>query len=264
MKTILDFAKMKAGKEKFSMVTCYDFWSAQILNASAIDCILVGDSAAMIMHGHDSTLPMDVKTMAMHVAAVRKGAPDKFIVADMPFLSHRKGVRFTMDTVEQLMRAGANAVKIEAQAGHEKIIKHIVDSGVPVMGHVGLIPQSVHQLGGYKVQGRDNTSALRLMALGKKLEEVGCFALVAECIPDTLAKKMAAQLGIPIIGIGSGNQTDGQVLVLQDLLGCQKDFQPKFVRHFANLHEVILNALNSYHTSVVHKEFPSPQEVYHQ
>jgi len=262
MMTVLDFAKKKYAKEKFSMVTCYDFWSAQILAASSIDCILVGDSAAMVMHGHDSTLPMDIKTMVLHVSAVRRGAPQKFIVADMPFLTHRKGTKYAMDCVEQLMRAGANAVKIEAQPGHERIIKHIVDSGVPVMGHVGLTPQFVHQLGGYRVQGKDTSSSLRLLALSKALEEAGCFAIVAECIPEILAKKITMQLQIPTIGIGSGNETDGQVLVLQDLLGCQKGFQPKFVRHFTNLHDIILSAVNEYHDTVAQKAFPSPKEIY--
>ncbi len=262
MMTVLDFSKKKSANQKISMVTCYDYWSAQILNKSQIDCLLVGDSAAMVMHGHDSTLPMDVKTMVLHVSSVRRGAPDKFIVADMPFLSHRKGTKFAMDSVEQLMRAGANAVKIEAQPGHEKIIKHIVDSGVPVMGHLGLTPQFVHQLGGYKVQGRDTSSSLRLLALSKALEESGCFALVAECIPETLAKKITMQLHIPTIGIGSGNETDGQVLVLQDLLGCQQGFQPKFVRHFTNLHDTILNAVNEYHSTVAEKAFPSSKEIY--
>jgi 3-methyl-2-oxobutanoate hydroxymethyltransferase len=262
MKTILDFAKMKIAGTKISMVTCYDYWSAQILNESSIDCILVGDSAAMIMHGHDSTLPMDINTMVLHVSAVRRGAPSKFIIADMPFLSHRKGTKFTMDCVEKLMRAGANAVKIEAQVGHERIIKHIVDSGVPVMGHIGLTPQFVHQLGGYKVQGKDTSSSLRLLALPKSLEESGCFSIVTECIPDMLAKKITNQLYIPTIGIGSGQDTDGQVLVLQDLLGCQKDFQPKFVRHYTNLHDIILAAVNEYHDSVAQKAFPSQKEIY--
>jgi 3-methyl-2-oxobutanoate hydroxymethyltransferase len=262
MKTVLDFAKKKSLGEKFSMVTCYDFWSAQILAASNVNCLLVGDSAAMVMHGHDSTVPMDIKTMVAHVSAVKKGAPEKFIVADMPFLAHRKGTKHTMDCVEQLMRAGASAVKIEAQPGHEKIIKHIVDSGVPVMGHIGLTPQFVHQLGGYKVQGRDTSSALRLHALAKILEEAGCFSIVLECIPESLAKKITAQLQISTIGIGSGNSTDGQVLVLQDLLGCQKTFQPKFVRHYTNLYEIILGAVNGYHNSVAENEFPSKQEIY--
>jgi 3-methyl-2-oxobutanoate hydroxymethyltransferase len=262
MKTVLDFAKKKQTGEKFSMVTCYDYWSAQIINASNINCILVGDSAAMVMHGHDSTVPMDIKTMVAHVSAVKKGAPQKFIVADMPFLAHRKGTKSTMDCVEQLMRAGANAVKIEAQPGHERIIKHIVDSGVPVMSHIGLTPQFVHQLGGYKVQGKDTSSALRLFALAKLLEEAGSFAIVLECIPEQLAKKMTAQLQISTVGIGSGPHTDGQVLVLQDLLGCQKNFQPKFVRHYTNLHDIILGAVNSYHKSVAQNEFPSEQEIY--
>lgn len=262
MKNVLEFGKKKMAHEKISMVTCYDYWSAKILNSSSIDCILVGDSAAMVMHGHDSTIPIDIKTMAAHVAAVKRGAPDKFIVGDMPFLTHCKGIKYAMDSVEKLMCAGAQAVKIEAQHGHEKIIKHIVDSGVPVMGHLGLTPQFVNQLGGYKIQGKDTSSALRLLALSKSLEEAGCFSIVAECIPEQLAKKITAQLHIPLIGIGSGNSTDGQVLVLHDLLGAQNDFQPKFARQFVNIHDIILNAVNDYHSSVVDQNFPSNKEIY--
>lgn len=254
MKTILDLAKKKTTSEKISMVTCYDYWSAKIVNASPIDCILVGDSAGMVMHGFESTVPVDVRMMETHLKAVVRGAPDKLIIADMPFLSHRKGTKNTMDSVECLMRAGANAVKIEAQPGHERIIKHIVDSGVPVVAHIGLIPQSVNQLGGYKTQGKDTTSALRLLALAKKLEESGCCAIVLECIPETLAKKITDQLFIPTIGIGSGADTDGQVLVLHDLLGAQNDFSPKFVTKFANLHETISTALNGFHEFVQNPE----------
>lgn len=261
MKSVLDFSKMKTAGEKISMVTCYDTWSAKILNESPIHCILVGDSAAMVMHGHDTTIPMDVRTMAMHVQAVKKGAPQKFIVADMPFLAHRKGTKTTMDAVEMLIKAGANAVKIESQPGQEKMIKHVVDSGVPVMGHIGLTPQFYHQLGGFKAQGKDTTSALRLHAQAQKLEEAGCFSLVLECIPESLAKKITDNLSIPTIGIGSGPLTDGQVLVLHDLLGAQKDFVPKFVRQFANIHEVILNAVTDYHKSVTSSEFPSLKEL---
>lgn len=262
MKSVLDFNKMKVAHEKISMVTCYDFWSAKIVSESPIHCILVGDSAAMVMHGHDTTLPIDVKTMAQHIQAVKKGAPKKFIIGDMPFLAHRKGVKTTMDAVETLIKAGANAVKIEAQPGQEKIIKHVVDSGVPVMAHIGLTPQFYHQLGGFKAQGKDTTSALRLHALAQKLEEAGCFSMVLECVPENLAKKITDNLSIPTIGIGSGPLTDGQVLVLHDLLGAQKDFVPKFVRQYANLHDVILNAVTDYHNSVTNKEFPSNKELY--
>lgn len=254
MRTIPELLKKKAAKEKISMITCYDFWSAKIVNASPIDTILVGDSLGMVMHGFESTIPVDIKMMETHLKAVKRGAPDKLIICDMPFLGHRKGTKVTMDYVECLMRAGANAVKIEAQPGHERIIKHIVDSGVPVVGHIGLIPQSVNQLGGYKVQGKDTSSALRLLALAKKLEESGCCALVIECIPESLAKKITDQLSIPTIGIGSGTQTDGQVLVLQDLLGAQKDFSPSFVTKLANIHDVVLNALTGFHSLVQNPE----------
>ncbi|MCC6138684.1 MAG: 3-methyl-2-oxobutanoate hydroxymethyltransferase [Bdellovibrionaceae bacterium] len=254
MKTVPEFGKKKLAQEKISMITCYDFWSAKIINTSPIDCILVGDSVGMVMHGFDSTIPVDIHMMETHLKAVRKGAPDKLIIADMPFLAHRKGTKYTMDCVERLMRAGANAVKIEAQPGHDKIIKHIVDSGVPVVGHIGLIPQSVNQLGGYKIQGKDNSSALRLHALAKKLEESGCCAIVLECIPENLAKRITDQLHIPTIGIGSGTDTDGQVLVLHDLLGCQNDFSPKFVTKMANVHSIVAGALSDFHDHVQNPE----------
>lgn len=261
MKSVLDFGKMKAAGDKISMVTCYDTWSAKILSQSPVHCLLVGDSAAMVMHGHETTIPIDVRTMCLHVEAVKRGAPKKFIIADMPFLAHRKGTKPTMDAVELLIKAGANAVKIEAQPGQEKIVKHIVDSGVPVMGHIGLTPQFYHQLGGFKAQGKDTSSALRLHALAQKLEEAGCFSLVLECVPEALGRKISHLLSIPTIGIGSGPHTDGQVLVLHDLLGAQKDFVPKFVRQFANIHDTILTAVTEYHDSVTKNEFPS-KELY--
>lgn len=263
MKNIIQFQNKKIAGEKISMVTCYDYWTAKIINASPIDCILVGDSAAMVMHGFESTVSMDVDTMALHIAAVKRGAPDKFIIGDMPFLAHRKDKATTMAAVDKLMKAGANAIKIEAQAGHEKVIQFIVDSGVPVMGHVGLIPQSVNQLGGYKVQGKETSSSLGLLALTKALEEAGCFSIVIECVPESLATKMTNQLNIPTIGIGSGAETDGQVLVLQDLLGGQSEFMPKFVRQFANIEDTISKALTNYHATVTTKDFPSHSEIYH-
>ncbi len=259
---ILDFKKYKAGNKVISMITCYDSWSATIIEESQLDCILVGDSLAMAMHGHDSTLPADTDLMALHIAAVRKGAPTSFIVGDMPFLSFRKGLVPAMETVEKLMKAGANALKLEGIDGHSEIISHIVKSGVPVMGHIGLTPQSVNQLGGYKVQGKTDEKAQQLQKDALALEEAGCFAIVLECVPSSIGKLITEKLTIPTIGIGAGNSCDGQVLVLQDMLGLNNRFQPKFVRTFMEGFDTVKNALNEYDNVVKERSFPSNKESY--
>jgi len=259
---ILDFAARKQTGTKISMVTCYDFWSAQILNDSAIDTLLVGDSLAMIMHGYDSTVHATVEMMATHVAAVRRGAPDKFIIGDMPFLSVRKGLSAAMQAVEAIMQAGANCVKIEGAEGQLDIMAHIAQSGVPVMGHLGLTPQSVEAFGGHKVQGRSDDDAARICAAARDLQHSGCFALVLECVPQVLARQITDQLTIPTIGIGAGAATDGQVLVLQDLLGMNETFKPKFLRHYLAGHKTLLDAVNRYHVDVTEGAFPCPREAY--
>jgi len=260
--TILDFNKYKSENTPISMITCYDSWSAAIIEESAMDCILVGDSLAMTMHGHDSTIPADPELMALHTAAVRKGAPTSFIVGDMPFLSFRKGLVPAMETAEKLMRAGANAVKLEGVNGHKEIISHMVESGVPVMGHIGLTPQSVNQLGGYKVQGKTDEKARQLVDDALALEEAGCFAVVLECVPSSIGKIISEKLTIPTIGIGAGNGCDGQVLVLQDMLGLNNKFQPKFVRTFMDGFDTIKKALNEYDSVVKDRSFPSDKESY--
>lgn len=259
---VLDFREYKIQNRPISMVTGYDSWSASIIAASDVDCILVGDSLAMTMHGHDSTLPATGEVMALHTAAVRRGAPEAFIIADMPFLTFRKGLVPAMETVEQLMRAGANAVKLEGYDGHGDIIRHIVDSGVPVMGHIGLTPQSVNQLGGYKVQGKGEDKALELMEEAMALEEAGCFSIVLECVPAALGKAISNKLYIPTIGIGAGNGCDGQVLVYQDMLGLNDRFKPKFVRTFMEGFELIKTALNEYDRTVKDRSFPAEKESY--
>lgn len=259
---VLDFPTRKLNREKISMVTCYDFWSAQILERTDVDCLLVGDSLAMVMHGFDSTVHADTDLMALHVAAVRRGAPSKFIVADMPFLAHRKGLQPAMDAVQTLMQAGANAVKIEGEAGQAELMSHIVQSGVPVMGHLGLTPQSVHTIGGHKVQGRTDEAAEQLEDSARALAAAGCFALVLECVPSRLAAKVSRAIDIPTIGIGAGPETDGQVLVLQDLLGMNPEFKPKFLRHYARGHEVVSSAVNRFHADTRRGCFPSRSESY--
>jgi len=259
---VLDFRARKRNREKISMVTCYDYWSAQILERTDIDCLLVGDSLAMVMHGHESTVFADVDLMALHIKAVARGAPGKFIVGDMPFLSTRKGLKPTMNAVQALMQAGANAVKIEGEAGHKELIAHIVESGVPVMGHLGLTPQSVHGFGGHKVQGRSECAAEQLLESAKAVAAAGCFALVLECVPAQLAARISRAIDIPTIGIGAGPETDGQVLVLQDMLGMNPEFKPKFLRHYANGFDVISQAVNRFHAETRHGCFPSKSESY--
>ncbi len=260
--SILDFPARKAAGEKISMVTCYDYTSAQVLNATDVDTLLVGDSLAMVMHGFDSTVHATLDLMALHVAAVARGAPDKFIIGDMPFLAARKGLSEAMHGVQQLMQAGAHSVKIEGEKGQLELMAHIVDSGVPVMGHLGLTPQSVHALGGHKVQGKAAAEAQALIDASRRLEEAGCFALVLECVPRDLAREITGTLSIPTIGIGAGPHTDGQVLVLQDMLGMNPGFKPKFLKHYAEGHRQMTDAVNRFDAEIRHGCFPTAMESY--
>ncbi len=262
MKNVTDFAKMKNAGEKISFVTCYDSTYANIIRDSDIDAVLVGDSVAMVMHGFDTTVNADISIMELHAAAVRKGLGDKFMVVDMPFLAHRKGIEYMMNCVDRLMKAGAQAVKIEGAGDNLAAIKYVVESGVPVMGHLGLTPQSVHQFGGFKVQGKSNEAAEKLLADAKALQEAGCFALVFELVPAELAKIITEELVIPTIGIGAGAGTSGQVLVLQDLLGMNNQFSPKFLRKYLNGYDIIKDALNNYNNDVKEVSFPSDKESF--
>lgn len=262
MKNILDFAKMKSAAEPISVVTCYDTWSARIISHTPIDAVLVGDSASMVIHGFDSTVHAEVTMMAYHVAAVKRGLSNKFLIADMPFLAHRKGKHFLMGSIDKLMKAGAQAVKIEGADGMLDTIEYVVKSGVPVMGHLGLTPQSYHQLGGFKLQGAETESATGILEFSKRLEDAGVFSLVLEMVPAELAKKITAALSVPTIGIGAGPHTDGQVLVLHDLLGMTKDFEPKFLRKYLDGYSLIKDALERYHGDVKQKSFPDAKESY--
>ncbi|MEM7099233.1 MAG: 3-methyl-2-oxobutanoate hydroxymethyltransferase [Pseudomonadota bacterium] len=259
---ILEFAKRKASKQKISMITCYDYTNARLVNQSHIDTILVGDSLAMVVHGHDSTVHATVEMMATHICAVKRGAPDKFIVGDMPFLSVRRGLEFAMDSVAALMQAGSNCVKIEGVTGQADIMRHIILSGVPVMGHLGLTPQSVEAFGGHKVQGQSDEDAQRILDQAHAVEQTGAFALVLECVPQALAAEITRSLLIPTIGIGAGPDTDGQVLVMQDMLGMDTEFKPKFLRHYLNGQETMVGAFNNYHHDVTRGHFPAQCEAY--
>ncbi|WP_413289809.1 3-methyl-2-oxobutanoate hydroxymethyltransferase [Bdellovibrio sp. HCB337] len=259
---ILEFQERKHKKQKISMITCYDYTFAKILNETNIDCLLVGDSLAMVMHGYPTTLNASVEMMALHTMAVAKGAPKKLIVGDLPFMSYRKSLTENMNCVEQIMKAGAHAVKLEGARGNLELIRHCVDSGVPVMGHLGLTPQSVHQLGGFKVQGRDEKAQNLIKQQALQLQEAGCFSVVLECVPSVLAQEISRELEIPTIGIGAGADCDGQVLVLQDMLGMNEGFTPKFLRKYFNGFEELKNIFNKYHSDVIHKEFPTEKESY--
>ncbi|MCU0232868.1 MAG: 3-methyl-2-oxobutanoate hydroxymethyltransferase [Thermoanaerobaculales bacterium] len=259
---VQDFARRKREGVPISMVTCYDSWSAALIAATDIDCVLVGDSLAMVVYGHPNTLPADVATMAAHTAAVRRGAPQLFVVGDLPFLSYRKGLEAAVEAAGALMRAGANAVKLEGAAGNLELVRHLVESGVPVMGHLGLTPQSVNLLGGFKVQGRGEAAAAALLSQARELAAAGCFALVLEAVPAELAAAVTAELAIPTIGIGAGARVDGQVLVLQDLLGITTAFRPKFVRTWLDGSGLIRDALQAYHRDVTSRAFPNGEESY--
>ena len=257
-----DFLSAKTQHRKLSMVTCYDYTFARLLSKTPIDAILVGDSAAMVMHGHPSTLTASVDLMRLHTDAVARGAGDRFIVADMPFLSYRKGVAAALDAAQVLMSTGAHAVKLEGVDGHEDVIERTVQSGIPVMGHLGLQPQSVHVCGGFRVQGRCEQSAEAIVRRARALEECGAFAVVLECIPAKLACRITEMLRIPTIGIGAGPGCDGQILVLQDLLGLNTDFHPRFARPFWDGACAVGTAVTAFHEATMSGTFPAARESY--
>jgi 3-methyl-2-oxobutanoate hydroxymethyltransferase len=262
MKTVRDFAAAKADRRPIVMVTSYDAWSARLLAESPVDCLLVGDSAMMVMHGERDTLGATIELMTMHTRAVARGAGGKFIVADMPFLSVRKGAAHALDCAAQLMRAGANAVKIEGVRGHAYVVRHLVESGIPVMGHLGLLPQSVHAVGGYRVQGKDAATAARLREEVAEVEAAGAFAVVLECIPQKLAAEVTRATAMATIGIGAGADCDGQVLVLHDLLGFDPVFAPRFVRRFAAGAALVQQGAKKYATAVRARKFPAARESF--
>lgn len=263
IRAVTEFARRKAEGRPVVMATCYDAAFARVMAESGIDVVLVGDSAAMVVHGHASTVSADTAMMAAHTAAVRRGlGPERFIVADLPFPTHRLGLVRATEAADALMKAGASAVKLEGAEGHLDVVRHLVGSGIPVMGHLGLTPQSVHALGGYKVQGREAAAAKRLLQEARDLEAAGCFSLVLECIPAALAAKVTSALRISTIGIGSGPNCDGQVLVLHDLLGLNPGFKPKFLRTYLDGAALVRGALDRYAADVRGKSFPSAEESF--
>jgi 3-methyl-2-oxobutanoate hydroxymethyltransferase len=259
---MLQFAEKKQQGEKITLVTCYDYTNALLLANTTIDCLLVGDSLAMTMHGFKDTLSATLDMMSMHTAAVARGAGDKFIVSDLPFMSYRKSLSKSVSAAERLMRAGAHAVKLEGAAGNLALIRHLTKSGIPVMGHLGLTPQFIHLLGGYKVQGKTDAAAQQLKKDALLLQEAGCFAIVLECVPSKLATTITQALMIPTIGIGAGSETDGQVLVIQDLLGMNATFKPKFVKVFIDGYQQVKQSIEKYVTEVKTGEFPQREHCF--
>ncbi len=266
--TITDLRRMKGAGERIAMVTAYDATMARLVDDAGADAILVGDSLGMVFQGHDSTLPVTLEHMIYHSAAVRRGLSRSqgraHVTADMPFGSYQASAD---DAVKSAMRlvaeGGAEAVKLEGGADYADVIQRIVRAGVPVMGHIGLTPQSVHKMGGYVVQGKDAEKAHRLLRDAKALEEAGCFAIVLECIPAELARIITGQLAIPTIGIGAGSHCDGQVLVVNDLLGLDGAFKPKFVKRFAELGGGVAGAVAAYVGEVHGGSFPADEHSFH-
>jgi 3-methyl-2-oxobutanoate hydroxymethyltransferase len=262
LNSITEFSTYKSKGKRISLITCYDFWSARIISETEIDAVLVGDSAAMVVHGYSSTVNAEVEMLCYHIASVRRGIGEKLIIADLPFLAHRKGIKNTITVVEKFLKLGANAIKIEGVKDTLNVIKYIVDSGIPVMGHLGFTPQSINSIGGYFVQGKDEFSAAQLIDDAKVLQDAGCFSIVLELMPARLARKITNELDVPTIGIGAGPHTSGQIIVIHDLLGLSKDFNPRFLRKYLKGYDLIKEALNSYDYDVKNNLFPSEKESY--
>lgn len=258
VKQTVDFSIMKAKNEKIVMITAYDYPSAKQSQQAGVDVILVGDSLGMVVLGYDSTIPVTMEDMIHHSKAVRRGAKDTFIIVDMPFMSYHLSIKDTLINGARIMQeSGANAVKIEGADDVTEHIKALTKAGIPVCAHLGLTPQSVGVLGGYKVQGKDASAARKLIEDAIKCEEAGAFMVVLECVPKQLAKEISSALRIPTIGIGAGADTDGQVLVYHDVLMYGVERLPKFVKPFANMNVEAKKGLEEYVAEVKQCDFPN-------
>ncbi|WP_031517117.1 3-methyl-2-oxobutanoate hydroxymethyltransferase [Desulfofalx alkaliphila] len=261
--TTFDLLKMKKENKPITMLTAYDYPTAQMVDSAGIDMILVGDSLGNVVLGYDTTVPVTIDDMVHHTKAVTRGAKRALVVADLPFLTYHLSREETLRSAGRLMQeGGAKAVKLEGGQELAETVEALVTAGIPVVGHMGLTPQSVHQMGGYRVQGKTAAAAHKLLEDAKALEKAGIFALVLECIPAELAKRITEALDIPTIGIGAGPHCSGQVLVIHDLLGINSQFKPKFVKRYANLHEDIVKALESYRDEVEKGLFPGPEHTF--
>lgn len=254
---------MKQNGEKISMLTAYDYSMARILDEAGIDVILVGDSASNVMAGHETTLPITLDQMIYHAASVLRAVKRALVVVDLPFGSYQGNSRIALESTIRIMKeAGAHAVKLEGGAEIEESVKRILSAGVPVMGHLGLTPQSIYKFGTYTVRAREEEEAKKLIEDAILLEKLGCFAIVLEKIPAKLTKVVSKKLNIPTIGIGGGSDADGQVLVTHDLLGITKDFKPRFLRRYLELFDTIKEAVGQYIEDVKSLDFPNEKEQY--
>ena len=261
--TTVRLKQMKAKGELITMLTAYDYTMAKILDDSGIEVLLVGDSAANVFAGHDTTLPITVDQMIYHASAVCRGASQALVLVDMPFGSYEENATDAFNAAVKIMKESrAHALKLEGGVEIVPQIKKITAAGIPICGHLGLTPQSVNQFGGFGVRAKDQGEAEKLISDAIALEEAGCFAIVVEKIPAELAKTVSQKVAIPIIGIGSGNGCDGQVLVVNDVLGLTKDFKPKFLRNYLNLYEEISGAVKNYISDVKTKDYPNKNEQY--
>ena len=261
--TTKSLVDMKSNGEKISMLTAYDYTMAKIVDSSGIDVILVGDSASNVMAGHETTLPITLDQMIYHASSVIRAVDRALVVVDLPFGTYQSDPKEALRSAIRIMKeSGGHAVKVEGGKEIKDSIKRILNAGIPVMGHLGLTPQSIYKFGTYTVRAKEDKEASQLIEDAKMLEKIGCFAIVLEKIPAALAQRVAQSVNIPIIGIGAGNGVDGQVLVLHDMIGMTHEFNPRFLRRYMNLYEDMSKAISQYVTDVKKMDFPSDSEQY--
>ncbi|WP_203256852.1 3-methyl-2-oxobutanoate hydroxymethyltransferase [Hyunsoonleella ulvae] len=261
--TVKSLVDMKASSEKISMLTAYDYTMAKIVDGAGVDVILVGDSASNVMAGHETTLPITLDQMIYHASSVVRAIKRALIVVDLPFGSYQSDPKEALRSAIRIMKeSGAHSVKLEGGKEIKESIKRILNAGIPVMGHLGLTPQSIYKFGTYTVRAKEEREAEQLLSDAKMLEKLGCFAIVLEKIPAKLAQQVAESVSIPIIGIGAGPDVDGQVLVLHDMIGMTHEFNPRFLRRYLNLYEEMTSAISQYVDDVKTKDFPNESEQY--
>ena len=261
--TIKILNQMKSNSEKISMLTAYDFSFAKIIDEAGIDIILVGDSASNVMAGHETTLPITLDQMIYHASSVVRAVNRALVIVDLPFGTYQADSKEALKSAIKIMKeSGAHAVKLEGGYQAKESIERIIQAGIPVMGHLGLTPQSIYKFGTYEVRAKDKQEADTLLNDALMLEEIGCFSVLLEKIPNTLSKEVSSKLTVPIIGIGAGSHVDGQVLVLQDMLGMNKDFSPRFLRRYLDLDSLVGNAIKKYSTDIKSGDFPNEEEQY--
>lgn len=261
--SVIDAKNCRVNNEKYTMVTCYDYTTATIVNESDINIILVGDSLGMVMMGYESTVPVTMEDMIHHIRGVVKGAPQTLVIGDMPFGSYNVSIEQAITNAIRMMKeGGCDCIKLEGGLEMADTIRAIVKAGIPVMGHIGLTPQTISAMGGFKVQGKSREAAEKLVAAAKAIEDAGAFMIVLEAVPSVVGKYITNSINIPTMGIGAGADCDCQVLILQDMLGMYANFTPKFVKKYADLRETMIEAFNTFHGEVRSKVFPSEEYCY--